>query len=156
MRQHKYFGYTLIELLLAVAITGIIGAVGYPSYLQITMEGRRQDAVSALYLAQQNVNKYIATNNAIPTVAQINSSISSSTYSNKNYYALAYCVDNATTPTRYFIVASANTALSPTEKSSAAACSSVAAFSSVQATDTGCIEMILDSRFDSIIPSTCK
>ncbi|NYZ66145.1 prepilin-type N-terminal cleavage/methylation domain-containing protein [Endozoicomonas sp. SM1973] len=41
-------GFSLIELLIVIAIVGILAAVGYPSYQEYVMRSRRADAQSAL------------------------------------------------------------------------------------------------------------
>ncbi|RDE18498.1 type IV pilin protein [Motiliproteus coralliicola] len=41
-------GVTLIELMIAVVIVGIIGAVAYPSYVEFVNKSRRADAMAAL------------------------------------------------------------------------------------------------------------
>lgn len=46
-------GFTLLELLIAVAIAAILGAIAYPAFMQSIYKGRRADAVAALTKAQQ-------------------------------------------------------------------------------------------------------
>lgn len=41
-------GFTLIELMIAVAIVGILASIAYPSYQSSVMKSRRADAKSAL------------------------------------------------------------------------------------------------------------
>ena len=54
----KANGFSLIELMIVVAIVGILAMVAYPSYQQYVLESRRADAMSSvlsLQLAQQRV-----------------------------------------------------------------------------------------------------
>jgi type IV pilus assembly protein PilE len=52
--SRRQAGFTLIELVVAVLVVGILAAIAYPSYMQYTMRANRGDATRALmYTAQQ-------------------------------------------------------------------------------------------------------
>lgn len=61
-------GFTLIELMIVVAIVGILAAVAYPSYMDSVRKGNRTDAKTALLQASQTLERcftqYSAYNNA--------------------------------------------------------------------------------------------
>lgn len=46
-------GFTLIEVMVAIAITGIVGALALPSFLSQMSQARRSDAIEALSAVQQ-------------------------------------------------------------------------------------------------------
>lgn len=48
MRSRRHQGFTLIELMIAVAVVGIIIAIGYPSYKGVVVDGYRGTAQADL------------------------------------------------------------------------------------------------------------
>jgi type IV pilus assembly protein PilE len=50
-------GMSLIEIMIAVAIVGILSAIAYPSYQAYVRRGARTEAKSALSAAAQNLEK---------------------------------------------------------------------------------------------------
>lgn len=46
-------GFTLIELMVTVAIVGILGAIAYPSFVEYIRKSRRAEGISALSQIQQ-------------------------------------------------------------------------------------------------------
>lgn len=51
-------GFTLIELMITVAIVGILAAVAYPSYVGQVRKGKRAECRAGLYQAMQQEERY--------------------------------------------------------------------------------------------------
>lgn len=62
MTVKKYSGFTLIELMIVVAILGILTAIAYPSYVEHVKESRRSEARSNLLELAQFMERYYAAN----------------------------------------------------------------------------------------------
>ncbi len=61
-------GFTLIELMVVVAIVAILAAIAYPSYTESVRRGNRAEATALLLEAQQYMERYYAANDqyAVP------------------------------------------------------------------------------------------
>ena len=64
-------GFTLIELMVTVAIIAILAAIAIPSYQQYVMKSRRTAAKTALLDLASREEKYYATNNAYTSLANL-------------------------------------------------------------------------------------
>ncbi|MFZ4792103.1 MAG: type IV pilin protein [Candidatus Competibacteraceae bacterium] len=61
--MQKNQGFTLIELMIVVAIVGILAAIAYPSYQDSIRKSRRADAKSVLLQTAQWMERYFTENN---------------------------------------------------------------------------------------------
>lgn len=67
----KQHGFTLIELMITVAIVGILAAIAIPSYQNYIQRSRRTDGQSALMKLQQAQERYRLSNTSYGTLSQI-------------------------------------------------------------------------------------
>lgn len=124
---YRHKGFTLMELMIVVAIIGIIAAVAYPSYLKSAAKGRRVDAKAEITKASQALERcytqYGQYNSAnCSEVALLTSGYNSA----KGYYTINFAVSTDITATTFEVTA---TALN----------------SGPQANDIGCTIMALDN-----------
>ena len=64
-------GFTLIELMIAVAIVGILVAIAYPSYTNSLVKGNRANAKSFLLDVAQKQQQFLLDNRAYATKAEL-------------------------------------------------------------------------------------
>lgn len=97
-------GFSLIELMITVAIIGIIAAVAYPSYVRYVTRSNRSTAQSFLFTVTNRQEQYMldarqyATTMALLNLATLPADVS------KNY-GVTIAVDNAATPPTYTVTA---------------------------------------------------
>jgi type IV pilus assembly protein PilE len=61
--RHVAHGFTLIELMITVAIVGILGAIAYPSYVAYVKRGKRAEARTILLDDAQFMQRFYSANN---------------------------------------------------------------------------------------------
>lgn len=118
----KYNGFTLIELMIVVAIIGIMSAIAYPSYTSYMKKSARADAkVGLVKLADKQERFYLQNNSYTATIADLGIT---SSVSEEGYYS--FSIASADLVSGFVLTATAVTGKS-------------------QVNDTGCTVMTLSS-----------
>ena len=71
-RPHASSGFTLVELMIVVAIIGIIAAFGYPAYRNYVIQAKRVDGQTLLMDLAARQERFYADNRAYATTAKDN------------------------------------------------------------------------------------
>ena len=95
-------GFSLLELMITVAIIGILASIAYPSYTEYVIRAKRSDGKAALLKAQLAEEKWRANHTTYGGLTEIGVSSSSE----DGYYAIS--ISGTPTATTYTIIATPN------------------------------------------------
>ncbi len=101
-RERRATGFTLIELMVVLAIAAILAAIALPAYQQSVRKGRRSDAIDATAAIQQAQERWRANNTAYSD--DIAGELKLATTSKYGYYSLGV---TGATGTGYTLTATA-------------------------------------------------
>ena len=95
-------GFSLLEVMIVVAIIGIIAAVGLPAYQNYTREARRTDAHASLTTMLANQERHFSDNNTYTTAITTDLGYASN-LSSEGYYQItaAACAGRKRLPRRW-------------------------------------------------------
>jgi len=64
--KHLQKGFTLIELMIVVAIIGILAAVALPAYQDYTIRAKMSEVILGMSACRTSITEYYQTGNALP------------------------------------------------------------------------------------------
>lgn len=101
------WGFTLIELMVVIAIVSILAAIALPSYLDYIRKSRRADGISALMAIHLNQQKWRANHTTYTsTLSDVwEGGENGATSSTDGYYTLDTNADGTNPETKYTITA---------------------------------------------------
>ena len=120
----KNYGFTLIELMIVVAIIGVLGALAYPSYSSYMKKSARADAKVGLVKLADKQERFYLQNNKYTLDITSSAGLNTSAVSKEEYYD--FTVTSGNLINEFLLTATAVASKS-------------------QAGDTGCTTMTLSS-----------
>lgn len=97
-------GFTLIELMVAVAIIGILASIALPSYQKYVMRGHRAAAQAEMMDIASREQQFMLADREYADISKLNTSGYALPADVSDKYTLAVNVDNTATPPTFTII----------------------------------------------------
>ncbi|MFQ6005669.1 MAG: type IV pilin protein [Woeseia sp.] len=124
----RHSGFTLVEAMITATILAMLAMIAYPSFMQSVRKSNRTDAQTALTRASNNLERFFGANGSYTTNAtQLGLTITAgAAYSDNGHYIITVTAGPTGIGSSYVVTANA-------------------AAGDIQAKDTGCTTLTLDS-----------
>lgn len=103
-QKQKTKGFTLVELMIVIAIIGILAAVGYPAYTSSIKKSNRADAIASLLDLKGRMEEYYMNNDSYAGASI--TALMGGTQSQEGLYTLSF--EGTPNAYGYKLVATAN------------------------------------------------
>lgn len=135
-------GFTLIELMIVVAIIGILAAIAVPAYSEYVKKGRRSDAKAALLSLQLAQEKYRA--NCIQFATKIAAANTCTTTLSNTADDTHNLIGSSTSPDGHYTLSITPLPAAASDTPTKYSITATAPSTSLQYTDTNCRSLTID------------
>jgi type IV pilus assembly protein PilE len=95
MKSRHYFGVTLIELMIVIAVVAILASVAFPTYQESILKSRRAEGRAAVMATLLQQERYMTQNNTYLAFTATASNVPFKQYSGDNLANSAYVISSS-------------------------------------------------------------